>query len=619
MGILASDGVCRPFDENASGFSRADTICVVFLQKRKDSKRVYANLVYSCSNNDGFKKEGASFPSKVMQQRLIEDFYKTLKFDPGQVNYVEAHSTGTKLGDPEEVAAIDEVFCKNNNRTNELVIGSVKSNMGHAEAASGMASIAKILISLENKKFPPNINLTSLRSDVSAFAEKRIKVATETVDLQSPYIAMNSFGLGGANAHALFMGNSKEKLNGGQPCDDLGRLVLWSGRTEAAINAIFDDITQRPLDAEHIALLQNSQKLTTGANTYRGFGMFESDPKNGLASCTQRDIQYFNGTRRPIVFVYSGIGSQWPQMGEDLMKIPRFAKSIDYCHNILTKRGIDLKSILTSSDPDTFNDVMHSYVGIIAVEIALTDLMKSLDIVPDYIVGHSVGEIGCSYADGCFTAEEAILTAHARGQSSNECITIDGGMAAIGMHHTELIDILPDDIDIACHNGADSTTISGPVNSVKDFVDSLKERKIFAKEVACSGVPLHSRYITEFGDKLREKLRTILKNPKLRSKKWLSSTHPENVWSKDEALFSSSEYHTRNLLNPVYFEEVTNMLPKNSLTIEIAPHGLLKSILKRSFSEGLQVSLTHRETKDGRQHFMESLGRYDLIINKLLP
>lgn len=338
--------------------------------------------------------------------------------------------------------------------------------------------------------------------------------------------------------------------------------------------------------------------------------MFHNETDTELATCTQRDIQYFNGTRRPIVFVYSGIGSQWPEMGQELMKIPLFAKSIDYCHNILIKKGIDVKGILTSTDPNTFHDVLHSYVGIVAIEVALTDVLKSLDIVPDFIIGHSVGEIACSYADGCFTAEEAILTAHARGESSNECKTIDGGMAAIGMHHTDLLDILPEDIDIACHNGADSTTISGPVDSVKEFVETLKEKKIFAKEVACSGVPLHSRYIKEFGEKLNDKLRTIIENPKQRSKKWLSSTYPEHLWHKDEALFSSVEYHTRNLLNPVFFEEITDMLPKNALTIEVAPHGLLKAILKRSFREGVHISLTQRDNKDGMRYFLEALGRY---------
>lgn len=608
MGILASDGVCRPFDEDATGFSRADTICVIFLQKLKDSKRIYANLVYSSSNNDGFKKEGASFPSKIMQQKLIEDFYKNLKFDPELVNFVEAHSTGTKLGDPEEVSAIDEAFCKNNNRSRELIIGSVKSNMGHAEAASGMASIAKILIALENKKFPPNINIKNPRSDVTAFTENRIKVAMETENLDSDFIAMNSFGLGGGNAHALFRGNSKEKINFGIPIDSLDRLVCWSGRTEAAVNTIFDDITQRPLDSEHIALLHNSQKLTTTANTCRGFAVFKHDVESEKAICLARDIKFFDGTRRPIVFVFTGIGSQWSQMGASLMEIPIFNESINKSHEILQyKFGMDLKSIILKEND--FSNVLHSYVGIVAIEIAIVDILKSLNIQPDFIIGHSVGELCCAYADGCFTAEETILAAHARGVSSNEAKTIDGGMAAVGMNHLDLEKILPQDIDIACHNGIDSTTISGPELSVKNFVEELKEKKIFAKEVACSGIPLHSRYILEFGVRLFDKLKNIIKNPRTRSMKWLSSTYPEDMWNEEEAFYSSAQYHTRNLLNPVFFQEVTEMLPSNALTIEIAPHGLLKSILKRSLKDGVHISLTQRDNLSGLNFFNDGLGK----------
>ncbi|XP_070505890.1 fatty acid synthase-like [Chironomus tepperi] len=622
--ILAKDGISRPFDEDASGFTRAESICVMFLQRRKDSKRIYANVVYSSSNNDGFKKEGASFPSKIMQQQLIENFYQTIKLDPANVNFVEAHATGTKLGDPEELAAIDEVFAKRSLRSKTLTIGSVKSNMGHAEAASGMASMAKILLAFENQKFPPNINLKAPRSDVAAFSENRIKVATEVEDLTGDFIAMNSFGLGGANAHSLFRGNPKVKSNSGVPDDDLGRMLLWSGRIEAAINAIFDDITQRPLDAEHIALLQNSQIQTTSANTYRGYGMFINDKTEGKAVCVKQNIQYFNGARRPVVFVYSGIGSQWLEMGRDLLKIPLFAQSIEKCHDILMNKGINLKNIITSSDEDTFSNVLHSYVGIVAIEIALTDILKELNIVPDYIIGHSLGELGCAYADNCLTTEETILAAYARGEANRESHTIRGAMAAVGMNHLELKDILPGDIDIACHNGEDSSTISGPVDSIHAFIEKLKEDNIFVKEVACSGVPLHSRYITQMGRALREKLKKIIKEPKIRSEKWLSSTYAEGMWKQDEATLCSADYHANNLLNPVLFQEVTEMLPEDALLIEVAPSGLLRAILKRSLKEGVYVNLTERDSKEGSEYFMEALGQLfqlgvDMDISKLYP
>jgi fatty acid synthase, animal type len=481
--------------------------------------------------------------------------------------------------------------------------------MGHAEAASGMASIAKILVALENRKFPPNINLDELRQDVPAFAEKRIKVATEVEELRGDYIAMNSFGLGGANQHALFKGNTKEKINQGIPSDALPRIVLWAGRTEEAINAIFDDICERPLDVEHLALLHNSQVQTTSANTYRGYGLFLHDHDVNKAVCFDRKIEYFSDSQRPIVFVYSGIGSQWLEMGKDLMRIPTFAEKIEKLSKILIDKNVNLKEVLLSSDENTFKDVLQSYIGIIATEIALTDILHDIGIKPDFIIGHSVGELGCAYADGCLSSEETILAAYARGTSHKESNTINGAMAAIGMSYLELEEILPHDIDIACHNGTESTTISGPAVSVKEFVEKLKEKGTFTKEVSCSGIPLHSRYITEMGQKLNEKLKQIIKSPKQRSKKWLSSTYPEEIWSTEETLFSSAEYHTKNLLNPVFFEEVVKLLPEKVLTIEIAPHGLLKSILKRTLKDGIYVSLTEKNNKDGVNFLLESIGR----------
>jgi fatty acid synthase len=566
--------------------------------------------MHTNSNNDGFKKEGSSFPSRVMQQKLMEDFFKTSNIDPSLVDFVEAHSTGTRLGDPEEVAAIDEVFCKNKNRSKPLAIGSVKSNMGHAEASSGVASIAKILLAFENQKIAPNINITNLRKDIPALSEGRIRVVTEVEDFTGPYISMNSFGLGGANAHCLFKCNSKEKINYGIPEDNLSRLVLWSGRTEQAVNAIFDDITLRPLDAEFIALLQNSQTVTNFANIYRGVGLFRHDEQSKKAVCVQRDIQHFNGEKRPIVWVYSGIGSQWAGMGTDLMQIPIFNATINKCHDILSPHGIDLKHIITSPDKSLFSNVLNSYVGIVSIEIALTDVLNSLGIVPDYIIGHSVGEMGCSYGDGCWTAEETIMAAYTRGIASLESKSIVGAMAAIGLNYRDVEKSLPPAIDIACHNGIDSTTISGPIDVIRDFVKQLKDKNIFAREVESSGIALHSRYITKMGEHLLKKLSGVIKNPKKRSAKWLSSSYHESEWdTNNECQYSSAEYHTKNLLNPVLFEEVTDMLPKNAITIEIAPHGLLKSILKRSLKDGIHLSLTQRDRNDGSQVLMEACGK----------
>jgi fatty acid synthase, animal type len=461
---------------------------------------------------------------------------------------------------------------------------------------------------LESQKILPNINISQIREGVPAFDEGRIRVVTEVEDLEGPFVCINNFGLGGSNAHALFKGNLKEKINQGLPSDDLGRMVLWSGRTKEAVKTIFDDITKRSLDAEHIALLQNTQIKTNSVNIYRGYGLFEQNLESGKAICTHQNIHLFTTERRPIVWVYTGIGSQWQEMGTDLLTIPLFRKTIQKCHDILASKGLNLIEIITSQDKSTFDQVLNSYVGIVAIEIALTDVLKSLGLEPDFIIGHSVGELGCAYADNCFTSEETILAAYSRGKANAETKVIAGGMAAIGMNHKEVEKVLPADIDIACHNSIGSTTISGPAESVKIFVEEMANKSVFAKEVACSGVPLHSRYITEMGSNLLTKLNEVIITPKKRSKKWLSSTYPADQWNNFESQYSSAQYHTKNLLSPVLFEEVLEMIPKNALTIEIAPHGLLKSILKRSLKDGIHLSLAQRDNKNGSLFLIEALG-----------
>ncbi|CRK99510.1 CLUMA_CG012829, isoform A [Clunio marinus] len=607
LGVLAKNGYCRPFDVNANGFTRAEAINVLFLQKKRDAKRIYANIVYSKTNSDGFKNEGLHYPSGKMQANLLKEFYEDINIPPSSINYVEAHSTGTVVGDPEECDALEQVVCAG--RDKPLLVGSVKSNMGHSEASSGLCSITKVIIAFENQTIPPNINFESPRRDISALVEGKLKVVDEIMKLEGPLVCINSFGFGGANAHALFKANPKEKVNRGVPNDNIPRLVVWSGRTEEAVSSILDSVRQKPLDAEYVALLQNCQIDSMPANIFRGYGVYVQ--KNGTenATCVSQEIQHYAGNRRPIVWVYSGMGSQWCGMGRELMQIPIFADAIDKCHEILAQRGLNLKEIITSDDPKMFDNILHSFVGIAAIQIGLTDILKTLGMEPDHIIGHSVGELGCAYADGCFTAEEMILSSYSRGMASIETKTVFGSMAAVGIGYNKLKTMIPDGIEIACHNSADSSTISGPAELISNFVAELVSKNIFAREVACSNIPFHSKYIAEMGPKLLSKLNEIIKKPVKRSSKWISSSFPNSRWNEEKSQYSSAIYHTNNLLSQVLFEEACSMLPTNGLIIEIAPHALLQAILKRSFPEAVNIPLTRRGHKRNDELFFDAIGK----------
>ncbi|XP_050552883.1 fatty acid synthase-like [Spodoptera frugiperda] len=613
LGVLSPDGRCKSFDNSANGYARSEAIVVVFLQKAKDSRRVYAQLLHAKTNCDGYKEQGITYPAGHIQKLLLREFYEECSIPPSILEFVEAHGTGTRVGDPEELLAIDEIFCTG--RKDPLLIGSIKSNLGHSEPASGLCSIAKMCIAYSTGYIPPNLNYSVPREGVAALAEKRLSVVTDKTPWGRGMSGVNSFGFGGANAHALLKDVARAKVNNGIPTDDLPRLACVSGRTEAAVARILDDLESRTVDAELIRLLHAIHDDDISGHVVRGFTLLGSTPTKSVQLA--REIQYFSGVRRPVWFVYSGMGSQWAGMAKELMRIPVFAAAIEKCHKALEPKGINLTKIVTENDPKIYDNILNSFIGIAAVQIGLTDVLKTIGIEPDYIIGHSVGELGCAYADGCFTAEEMILAAYSRGLASIETPFIKGSMAAVGLSYTQVKAMCPPEIEVACHNGPDSSTISGPADIMKTFVAKLSAQGIFAKEVPCSNIAYHSRYIAEAGPTLLKYLKQVIKNPKARSEKWMSTSVPQALWKDPKAELSSAEYHTNNLLSPVLFEETARLIHANAITIEIAPHGLLQAILRRSLKKDVvNIALTQKAHPDNVQVLFTAFGRlYEAGLN----
>lgn len=171
------------------------------------------------------------------------------------------------------------------------------------------------------------------------------------------------------------------------------RLVPWSGRTEESITCVIERLQSQPLDTEFIGLLHNIQSEETPGYIFRGYGLVRQTDE-GKAEMIAHEIQHYNGLKRPVVWVFSGMGSQWTEMGASLMEIPMFRSSIENCHKVLKPYGLDLISIITTNDKNMFDNILHSFVGIAAIQIAICDILKALDIPSDYYIGHSVGELG---------------------------------------------------------------------------------------------------------------------------------------------------------------------------------------------------------------------------------
>ncbi|XP_047362718.1 fatty acid synthase-like isoform X1 [Vespa velutina] len=250
-----------------------------------------------------------------------------------------------------------------------------------------------------------------------------------------------------------------------------------------------------------------------------------------------------------------------------------------------------------------FDNILQSFVGTAAVQIGLVDLLTSIDVVPDYVIGYSVGELACAYADGCFTAEEMILAAYSRGMALIETEIPHGSMATVELSYENIKNCCHADIDIACHNGTESTTISGPTNSVKAFVKKLQQ-------LDRNFVYIHKK---------------VIPVAKPRSNKWLSTSVPRKAWSTSAAKLSSAEYHTNNMLKPVLFEEILALIPDNVVTTEIGLQNLLQETLRKSLQPTVRnIALNHLRDNDNVIIFLQALGKLynsgiQLDLAKLYP
>ncbi|XP_047538484.1 fatty acid synthase-like [Vanessa atalanta] len=613
LGVLSADGRCKTFDNSANGYARSEAIVVCILQKAKDSRRIYAQILHAKTNCDGYKEQGITYPSGDMQKLLLSDFYEECSVPPNTLEYVEAHGTGTKVGDPIELGVIGDIFC--GGRSDPLMIGSIKSNLGHSEPASGLCSVAKMCIAYTTGYIPPNINFKVPRKGIPYLEQKKVKVVTEKQPWGRGMSGINSFGFGGANAHILLKNVARTKVNNGIPSDDLPRLVCVSGRTEAAVARILDDLESRTVDVDLVRLLHAIHDNDIGGHIFRGHSLLGSTPTKSVS--LSRNIQYFSGVRRPVCFVYSGMGSQWAGLATQLMRIPLFAAEIEKCHRALQPMGIHLIELLTKSDPKIYDNILNSFIGIAAVQIGLTDVLKAVGIEPDLIIGHSVGELGCAYADGSLTAEQMILSAYYIGLAATDTTFTKGSMAVIELGYQDIKTILPSEIEVACHNDEGSCTISGPADKIKTFVAELVAKGIFAKEVPCNNIAYHSRHIAEAGPTLLKNLKVVIPTPKPRSERWLSTSIQQDLWKNSKSELSSAEYHTNNFLSPVLFEETAKLIPANAITVEICPNELLQAILYRSLNKDvINVSLIDRKNQDYLQSLFTSLGKlYEAGLN----
>ncbi|CAG9770337.1 unnamed protein product [Ceutorhynchus assimilis] len=401
LGVLSSDGHCRPFDAAGTGYVRSEAIVSVLLQKSKDCKRIYAKLLHAKTNCDGYKEEGITYPSGVAQYNLLKEMYSESGVNPLDMSYIEAHGTGTIVGDPEELNSVDAFFCKE--RKTPLLVGSVKSSIGHSEPVSILCSLAKVILAFETDIISPNINYKCPRETIPGITQGRLEVVVENTPFRDKngLVGVSSFGFGGGNAHAILKQNPKLKIR--KRDDALPRLVCLSGRTEKAVNVLLEDVAQK-FDDEHIGLIHNIFRKPIKNHTYRGYIIVSS---KGLH---KKSIAAFNPSKSNLHISFGGIFCQPSSLLENLLSLNLFNNFKIKLKNFFSKKKLDLDAIVSNSNHSNFT----LFLVDLLTQLTLTELLKQLDIDNCMsIFEESFGKFSSAYYQNWISLEQFLECTYA--------------------------------------------------------------------------------------------------------------------------------------------------------------------------------------------------------------
>lgn len=547
----------------------------------------------------------------------MRDVYARAGINPRDVGFVEAHGTGTKVGDPLEAGALHRFFGAGRTRKNPLYIGSVKSNVGHLENASGLVSIIKASLMLERGFILPNINYQKPHPAIPMDDwNLKVPVKVRPWPMDKRYLSVNNFGFGGSNAHVVLERPPAHNLKSVPKGGDLGfrqRLFVLSTANEESLPRLVSQVgiymeTHPELFDPRIC---RNMAFTLGERRshlpYRV--AMVADSLDALAQTMNTMLirpQRVSKVPR-VAFVFTGQGAQWPTMGTELLgSHPVFAKTVQAASDFLRRIDPTL-SLVDALQKDRYSSIIGephiSQPACTAIQLGLTDLLKSWGVVPSFVIGHSSGEIGAAYAAGAITLEEAMTVAYYRGILATGLRTkhpeARGGMMAVGTGPKEAKEMINrmglDGITVACENSGESVTISGDMAAVDELATALESQGIFHRKLHVN-VAYHSSHMQLVADEYTVALSAI--KPRERGDvQFYSSLMGGRL---DSSLSLGPSYWVNNLTHPVLFSTAFRNLCTEGhpdMVVEIGPHsaleGPIKQILRALGDDGATVPMAN--------------------------
>ncbi len=639
--MLSPQGMCRPFDENANGYVRAEGGVVLVLQ-RSDAfdpvaQRSFGRVVTSGINSDG-RTSGVALPSPELQGTLLQKVYSELDLDLDALAFIEAHGTGTRVGDPAETFALGRVIGRR--RSKLLPIGSVKSNIGHLEPASGLASVLKSLLALENDLLPASLNIERPNPDIP-FEELNLSLNRELSPLEQTgdirYAGINNFGFGGTNAHVLVSDSEfnlaseaakakgrKAAVRGSAAAQEESRLVVLSAKTEDALRAMADATAQSIASQDDASLADWSCALGWQRSLMDERLVVLSDSKEGLCKSLEdfakgetadnAILATAASGRQDPVFVYSGNGSQFAGMGQVAYHNNAvFAACFDEIDQFFVPlSGWSLKEKLFADDlKEELSKTSVAQPLLFALQVALTRALMAGGLAPSGAMGHSVGEVAAAWACGALSLKQAVEVIYLRSHHQ-EAVAGHGRMAVIKLSREETEALLEkegfSDIEVSAVNTEKSLTLSGPTEALQAFMKFARKKRLASKMLEIN-YPFHSKSVDVIRDGLLADLKDVV--PAKASIPFYSSVSGDVLDGSE----LSGDYWWRNVRQPVQFYNAVEaaFADGRQQFIEIGPRAILKSYIGETARDKAQnvvvVDSFRQKDPEALDPVMLSIGR----------
>jgi phthiocerol/phenolphthiocerol synthesis type-I polyketide synthase E len=604
--ILSPDGHCRAFDAEAAGTVLGSGAGIVVLKRLADAladgDTIHAVIKGSALNNDGAAKVGYTAPSVDGQAEAILAAQAMAEVSADSIGYVETHGTGTTLGDPIEIAALTQAFRAGTQRRGYCAIGSVKTNIGHLDAAAGVTGLIKAALALGHKTLPPSLNFREPNPQIG-FAESPFYVNTEA----RPWPAsgaprragVSSFGMGGTNVHVILEEAPAPSAAAAAAREDAGlRLLVLSARSATALDAAAERLAAHLRQHPQQALADVAHTLRAGRERFahRAVALARDPADAARVLASRAPDAFFSGqvlSERPtLAFLFPGQGAQHLDMGRALYEREAlFRETLDRCCALLAPHlGLDLRELLFAAADESaaaarLEQTAITQPALFAVEYAMAQLWMSWGVQPDALLGHSIGEYVAACLAGVFSLEDALALVAARGRLLQA--TARGAMLAVSLPEAELCARMPAGCDLAAVNAADLCVLAGPSAAIEAAERDLADRGVAVRRLHVSRA-FHSALV----EPMLGEFETLLARVALGAPRIPFVSNLSGRWiTAEEAC--SPDYWVRHVRGTVRFADgLGELLGKpDRILLEVGPGETLSALARRHPQAGARPVL----------------------------